>query len=419
MRTLSIIFTIGLLSFSMITKGQWVQQNSGTTNTLWQVHFPVQDTGYVVGFNGTILKTTDGGTSWNSLNSGTSDSFWSVHFINASEGYVVGPPGTILKTVDGGLSWINQISDSSLFLASVFFVNSDTGFAAGVDWIYGMILKTTDGGINWNKATMLDTAFYGLTSIHFPVPDTGYAVYYHGILKSVDSGNTWKIHNTSASGLPGSILQSCHFTDANTGYIGGWYDACFAKTTDGGNSWTDLDDPRIDTINNKRAVPWSINFPTKKVGYAVGDYGAIYKTGDSGNQWEWQDSGPTFTSRLNSVHFTDANTGYAVGDNGTILKTNNGGVSSINDINLNEEVLSIYPNPASDRITIELKNIQNQDVEVNISNVLGEIIYKDIFHDVNNALNKSYLISHLPDGLYFVTIRSAESIITKKIILNK
>ncbi len=37
-------------------------------------------TGYAVGDNGTILKTTDGGANWTAQTSGTTNNFFSVSF---------------------------------------------------------------------------------------------------------------------------------------------------------------------------------------------------------------------------------------------------------------------------------------------------------------------------------------------------
>ena len=43
----------------------WFPLNSGTTNILYSVHFPVDaQRGYAVGYSGTIVKTTDGGGTW-------------------------------------------------------------------------------------------------------------------------------------------------------------------------------------------------------------------------------------------------------------------------------------------------------------------------------------------------------------------
>ena len=77
---------------------QWVMQNSGTNKKLNSVAFIDSATGYVVGNDGIILKTDNGGVSWSALNSGTSNSLLSVCFPDPYTGFVVGSNGTILKT---------------------------------------------------------------------------------------------------------------------------------------------------------------------------------------------------------------------------------------------------------------------------------------------------------------------------------
>lgn len=49
---------------------QWFPQSSGTTVDLKSVYFIDSNTGWVAGYNGLILNTTDGGTSWTHQNSG-------------------------------------------------------------------------------------------------------------------------------------------------------------------------------------------------------------------------------------------------------------------------------------------------------------------------------------------------------------
>jgi hypothetical protein len=60
-----------------------------------------------VGRSGTILGTTDGGTSWRSQSSATSEPISSVHFADARRGWAVGN-GVILATTDGGGNWHQQ-----------------------------------------------------------------------------------------------------------------------------------------------------------------------------------------------------------------------------------------------------------------------------------------------------------------------
>jgi len=84
------------------------------------VDFPVQTTGYCVGLNGTIMKSTDGGYNWSAQTSNSSATLSSVFFIDSLYGYAVGGAGTLLKTINGGLTgiseWDNKIpSDFHLF----------------------------------------------------------------------------------------------------------------------------------------------------------------------------------------------------------------------------------------------------------------------------------------------------------------
>lgn len=55
-----------------------------------------------MGSAGTILKTTNAGTSWQQQASGTTAVLTDVHFVDFDDGFVVGDGGTILKTTDGG-----------------------------------------------------------------------------------------------------------------------------------------------------------------------------------------------------------------------------------------------------------------------------------------------------------------------------
>ena len=116
---------------------------SGTTNDLWSVCFTSAGTGYAVGDAGTILKTTDAGTTWTAQLSGTVNGIEAVYFPHADTGYAVGDTGIILKTIDGGVSWISQESGTMNNLYSLSFTDVSTGYTAGSS---GTSLNTTNGG---------------------------------------------------------------------------------------------------------------------------------------------------------------------------------------------------------------------------------------------------------------------------------
>ena len=81
-----------------------------------------------------------------------------VYFVNESTGYMVGDDGIIYKTTDGGVTLTQQISNTSWSLYAVQFLNADYGFAVGKN---GTILKTTDGGVWINeKEGIFNPSFY-------------------------------------------------------------------------------------------------------------------------------------------------------------------------------------------------------------------------------------------------------------------
>ena len=67
------ILVIFLLTYS-VNNAQWVWQNPlPQGNPLGSIYFVDSNTGWTVGTGGTILKTTNGGDSWETQNSGTEE----------------------------------------------------------------------------------------------------------------------------------------------------------------------------------------------------------------------------------------------------------------------------------------------------------------------------------------------------------
>ncbi|MCX6256985.1 MAG: YCF48-related protein [Bacteroidia bacterium] len=219
----------------------WLTIPSGTTSNLRSVCFPDANTGYIVGDNGTILKTTDNGSNWNSQFSGTLNNLMSVCFIDADTGIVVGIAGTttfetILKTTDGGITWNNNFStdQTAFYVHSVFCTNSSVGYIAlggcNINWCTGGISKTTDGGITWNYVYISGSHPDLMCSIYFPDVNVGYAAGNYGtIIKTTDGGNNW---TTTASGTSND-LYSVYFTDSVHGYAVG-ANGTILRTSNGG-----------------------------------------------------------------------------------------------------------------------------------------------------------------------------------------
>lgn len=102
------------------------------------------NTVYVVGQTGAgygfVYKTTNGGISWNNITPGGANApvYRAVDFVDANTGWIVGNNGTIYMTVDGGASWIQQTSGTINTLYGISAVDANTAWAVGIN---GTIVK--------------------------------------------------------------------------------------------------------------------------------------------------------------------------------------------------------------------------------------------------------------------------------------
>ena len=125
---------------------------SDTADLEYRSIFFFNDSVGVLAGYGAILRTTNGGESWNYTNA-KQDFFVSMSFVNDEVGYAIGYTGSILKTTDGGQSWDRLRNSNSLFQPSwlfnaVIFRDENVGYIVGNN---GCFLKTEDGGDHWNK----------------------------------------------------------------------------------------------------------------------------------------------------------------------------------------------------------------------------------------------------------------------------
>lgn len=97
---------------------------------------------------GSIVKTSDGGNTWNIVYSSPGNNL--IHAIeNTAAGNILaaGDNGTMLLSSNMGSSWSPINSDTRVSLYCLAFTDSLTGLAAGDN---KTIVKTTDGGNTWN-----------------------------------------------------------------------------------------------------------------------------------------------------------------------------------------------------------------------------------------------------------------------------
>ncbi len=294
-----------------------VSWNSGVVNPAteyWSSSFVASGIGWVVGSGGTIIKTTDAGTTWNPQSSGTTGSLNGVYAFDDQNAIAVGDGGKVLKTTNGGTNWISQSPPVIGTLRSVHFIDGQNGFTAGGDFGgSGYIFKTTDGGSSW---TLVATTSYLLTAIQAVSHSVAYCVGIKGYAyRSTNGGLSW---NSMDSGTP-HWLYTLHFLKENDGFImGGNVNEGLIHYTANEIDWTRI---------NANLSQWlyGCTFPNSSNGFVVGYNGKILKLYRGG--WIIQSLNSGSNQNLNTISHFNSDTLIASGSGGTLLRSTNGGVS--------------------------------------------------------------------------------------------
>jgi len=292
----------------------WFVQSSGVTGVaLHGVFFrPGASKGWVVGDNGRILHTLDGGAEWNLQTSGRSEALNAVWFTSDVEGWVVGNNGTVLHTTNSGTNWARLLTvPAGEPLNDVQFANRDTGWVVGAN---GVILRTENRGGSWQRVT---PSIFNLHGVSFAGASNGWAVGDNGvILGTHDGGRRWYTVQPAVTSAVLRGVWRASVARANAVGAVGVVPRTIAAA-----------DSAIWLLANAGASYdlYGVCFPTAAVGFAVGANagGAVLRSGDGGSSWQPQPANSAF--RLEDVFFVDTQRGWAVGANGTIVHTVTGG----------------------------------------------------------------------------------------------
>ncbi|MCL4474058.1 MAG: Ig-like domain-containing protein [Actinobacteria bacterium] len=312
----------------------------------------------------------------------------SISFLNATNGLAVGDYGTIWKTVDGGGSWTSPVlpssgcsggSCTSTQLNSVKFIDASNAVAVGA----GYAFYSSDGGATWNVAPYTPYNPGTPPSVP-PTPEngvnpsvtldsvsmsgaTGWAVGSSGsIYKTTDYGHTWPAKQTSPVSL--SEIRAVCVVDlahayavsnnqllrtsdgANWTASGNLSAQLWGVTVSGNNllatgsggtilkrtAATNWSDPMgtvgagmAATASNTTSLVFTAQYVGGSDAFAVGDAGAILKSGDYGANWGFV-TGSNSRSFMGSSFINDT-TGWAVSREGTVIKTTDAGATWTSD----------------------------------------------------------------------------------------
>ncbi len=258
----------------------------GATKFTTDISFVDFYTGWAVGSEGIIKKTTDAGKTWTDQSYGGTD-INSVSFVNKNIGFIANKKGMLYQTTNGGDKWqpIETPLTYSIDYVNFFDENHGVIYGFGSNRNEFGLHITQDGGKTWKH-------------IHPTAPGTSYFKFItpeNGILYTI-GGSYAKtfIHDTFSPDLftnPDHRAQGIAFKNAQEGYIFGF--GVLMKTMDGGETWDNV--PYITTqteaIEASKIWIYGLSFANESQGVMVipdpkNSYRKVtLSTSDGGETW--------------------------------------------------------------------------------------------------------------------------------------
>ena len=319
----------------------WTPQISNTHASLRGLCVVSDKLVWAGGSQGTVLRTVDGGKTWQLLPVPGAESmdFRDIHAFNEHVAVIVsaGQPAKVFKTTDGGMHWLEKYHNvhPDAFFDAMAFWDDKTGiaFSDPIDGTF-LLIKTIDGGETWHRIPpenipppMEEEAGFAASGTCIAVYGQGNAWFGTGgsaarVFRSTDWGETWTAAETPLlSGQPSAGIFSLTFRDARNGVaIGGDYRDPNAKeknaafTTDGGVSWASTQHAPPDGFRSCVAYVPTVSPPML---VTVGTNGSDFSAND-GRTWARAD-----TVGYHAVDFAkNKRTGWAAGSEGRIARIN-------------------------------------------------------------------------------------------------
>lgn len=390
-----------IISSQVQSQHTWVNLDSPTQKNLNSVDFISDNIGIVVGDNGTILRTTDGGLNWDQIVNSTSNDLRGVSFTGSNTVFAVGTGSTVIKSNDQGLSW------TPVTIPGIYYDLNDIaiGHVFGNGIITGQtnaIIATDDFGETWSivqdgyMSDFFETELFpeaggvviGWNSIFQPL--LGYSV----------NGQDWDYCNfypTWGGVMYEGVAKGGRFSDSNSGFIvgtyfvpGGGFLAAFGGWSN--NSW------------NAQSFPEPLNDIDFLDLFAVtiGNNGYIAESEDGGINWNSLNLNLS-PSDLNAVYLT-GNSGYIVGNDGVILKK----VSSIS-IHGYDNKIKCFPNPCKNALSIKWPE-NNAIMHLEILNLSGVKVFEKEIQSIEEQISLN--VENLEPGFYILRLITEDQFFT-------
>ncbi|KIA95397.1 hypothetical protein OC25_06030 [Pedobacter kyungheensis] len=411
-KTLLVSFLLFFVFNQAFSQLKQAYKDSNEDNEVRKICFYSKTEGYIA-FKDGLGYTTDGGLSFQKKLITPSNVNYNGFSANLTFGFgisgvkafdknnliVYGDYGlvpAILTSADGGetfkLVFHQQSSDTkfSHIADMVFPDNGSIGYAADDD----RVIKTTNKGQTWTEIyRSTDAGYKQIEAFGTFVAVTG-----HGeIIRSTNSGVSFAKTNLPESFSSAIIRSVSHLSTSKIWLNFQNADGFIYYSADGGTTWSLKNNPENDPQLFER-----LKFFDDNLGYGLGTNYTIYKTTNSGKNWEPLPRDNNF-SYLNYTHydaqFWDSNTFWVGGGYGFLEYTTNGGGTPILNPIFSIDISTLSTN------TVKLKNYSKSDYSFEwlVNDVSIAKTYDASFQrDNSNLKNKITLMAR--NGLQTVSI---------------
>ena len=304
----------GMILFSADSGNTWVRQGLGNIAlkdvSIWDIWAVDENKVWAVCSGNVILKTSDGGQTWNRIQApanNASTRLSAISIVNKTNIWISGSGGTVYNSADNGKTW--KIFDTTFFhkglMQGIWAVTPKIIYVAGGisdNRNYrGFIGYTVDGGMTWDTVSPSDdynkNEWIGVTSSGKTILVYGGQSHY---LFSTDAGSTWKNDSVEAGG--GSMKADFnHMIMLNPQtWWGAMDEGHVYLTTDGGTTWTSQQ------TNEGGSYLFGIDAWDSRLALVVGESngwpnrGPILKSSNGGANWGLK---KVYRSNLSKVSF--------------------------------------------------------------------------------------------------------------------
>lgn len=395
----------------------WFQVTSGTTKKLNSIDFPSATIGYIGGNDSILLKTIDGGQTWNEMNySGVTfmpggEHIINLDFVTENIGFMtVGPYSGSFKTINGGTTWTAITGLNTCYNQGMYFFDENNGFIGGAGCFQGELIDQLSGGV-WSPSTVNTSTWNAQNSvvdIDFLDANNGLAASRSGyILRTTDGGANWDSIPSSLEMNPLTSVLFVNATLAYAGYVSLTTGFGLYVSTDGGLTWGFDSGSATFLYPDFYTLHQAGNGKIYTGGASVSSGGGvIFENPGQFSEWDYAGVAQAvydISSHSDSIVF-------AIGDSGQILVNQDLSILSILANEINSIDFHLFPNPMNSELNfVDIQGFTNEKTLITIFSMTGELVHSEKFSTQIN-------IEKLKSGIYLVKIESENCSITRKII---